>query len=627
MATLKARNLSMTRSIQNISARTTLLLGGLLIAPIAFGSGENSRNKPGALEQGLQGVADSAASTTKAEAIKRGMALVVRLGEATDPQTAAEAAKKVSETLNSLDLDARAIDAFFERVSKLDDEEMIGLVKQRGNGVLAWGKAMLKGEGRDVAGLKAILARGGDEAGLDAVKLLRRLENGLPVNEDELVKVLGKLPPEKSSTLLDAFRNEFKRGGPVKQQLMDSIGGFVDGVFVFNDAIGIYESESPAEEKAAAATGKAVEYGLGAVGNVAVAAVGGGFGAGLVLGWSAGQVGELTKEMIGLYYDRQNAALKEQWAKLELREMTLRKMLEVDRLIKAGKLDQAQQQSKKLRQFYADHQDEIGDVEVGGHLNTLDKHLDQASHKQSAILYLNEARRPYERALAKYQKRQSLSLAKEEAAEARLILERWIKNYPDLTEGLGQVRNLEAAIAQAVANATPVQLVRVQGPTSVAAGDSATFHLDVSGGIAPYCSTGNGVCGYTFAIAYVQAPAELGERTVTFQVKDDLGRTATRDMKLTVRAATEAPVAERSGTATSDTTNPSSAKRKSGVNALSEEVPASELDPACQRAWQCCVNAGKKGGPNSDTRSCVVFKLRFAGRAYCERWLMHAECD
>lgn len=627
MATVEVRNLKMRRSVSGLTVSTALLLSGLLVSPIALGSGENTRSKPGALEQGLQGVADSAASTTKAEAIKRGMALVVRLGEATDPETAAEAAKKVSETLNSLDMDARAIDTFFERISKLDDTEMIGLVKQRGNGVLAWGKAMLKGEGRDVAGLKAILARGGDEAGLDAVKLLRRLENGLPVNKEDLVKVLGKLPPAKSSTLLDAFRNEFKRGGPVKQQLMDSIGGFVDGVFVFNDAIGIYESEGPAEDKAAAATGKAVEYGLGVVGNVAVAAVGGGFGAGLVLGWSAGQVGELTKEMIGLYYDRQNAALKEQWAKLELREMTLRKMLEVDRLIKAGKLDQAQDQSKKLRQFYAEHQDEIGDVEVGRHLNTLDKHLDQASHKQSALLYLNEARRPYERALAKYQKRQSLSLAKEEAGEARQILERWIKNYPDLAEALGQVRKLEAAIAQAVANATPVQLVRVQGPTSVAAGDSATFHLDVSGGIAPYCSTANGVCGYTFAITYFQAPAELGERTVTFQVKDDLGRTATKDFKVAIVPTTEVPTAEGSGNANPSTATPNAAKRKGGVNALSEEVPASELDPACKRAWQCCVNAGKKGGPNSDTRSCVVFKLRFAGRSYCEHWLMHAECD
>lgn len=151
---------------------------------------------------------------------------------------------------------------------------------------------------------------------------------------------------------------------------------------------------------------------------------------------TAGQVGDVTKEMIGLYYDRQNAALKQQWAKLELREMTLRKMLEVDRLIKAGRFGQAGELSKKLRQFCAEHQAEIGDTTVGETLNTLDQNLDKARYKQSALNYLNEARRPYDQALRKYQRRQSPRLAQEEALEARKILQTWLPNYLNVSQAM-----------------------------------------------------------------------------------------------------------------------------------------------------------------------------------------------
>jgi hypothetical protein len=592
-----------TKRVRAPSPSVSLLAGVLLAASLG------RADKPGAVEEGLRGAADSAASTTKAEIIKKGLAGLVQVARLSDPETAEEAANEVAQAVNGLEMDAKQTQEFFNRLQKMDRAELSRLVKRKGNGVLAYGQSLLKGEGSDIARIKAALARGGDEAGLDAVRLVRRLEEGLPVSKDDLMKALKSLPPEKSTTLLDAFRSEFKRGGPVKQQLMDSVGTMVDGVFVFNDAVNIYYSDDPPEEKAAAATGKGVEFGLGAVGGVAASAVGGGFGANLVLGWSAGQVGELTKEMIGLYHDRQNAALKEQWAELELREMTLRKMLEVDRLIKAGKLDQALEQSKKLRQFYDEHEDTINDDAVGKHLVDLRKNLGEASHKQTALARLSEARRPYERALASYRKRANLKQAQEEARQARQILERWASTYPELGEPLSQVRKLETDIAQAMATATPVQLVRIQGPARVVVGDWAEFHLDASGGIPWYCSTSDGVCGSTFATAFWKASGQPGSRTIAFRLKDDIGQVAAKETTVEVLPGTGEPAAAAAG----------SGKPRTGGSAGSERPSASGLDPACQRAQQCCWANVQRMGAKSDGGACSSLRTRAQCDAYIKR--------
>lgn len=551
--------------IERRTLRSLVLLSGCwLLASSALGD----EAKPTGVKEVVSDAANSAESTTKAEVIKKGLNGLVQVGRLGNPDTAAEAANEVAEAVARLEMDAKETAAFFERLQKMDKTELTNLVKQKGNGVLAYGQALLKGEGSDVARIKAALARGGDEASLEAVRLVRRLEEGVLVSKSELMKALQSLPPEKSTTLLNAFRSEIQAGGSLKKQLGEAIGTMVDGVFVFNDAVNIYYSDDPPEEKAAAATGKAVEYGVGAAGGVLVAAVSGGLGANLVLGWSAGQVGELTQEMIGLYNDRQNTALKEQWAQLELREMTLRKMLEIDRLIKAGKLAEANKQSKMLREFYDEHEKEIGDNALSKQLITLRSNLSDAEDKETALSRLNEARRPYERALSFYQKRQALKLAQQDAKEAREILSRWVERYPELKQALDQVRKLEADIAQAIASATPVNLVSIQGPSQVAIGQWATFYLNASGGIPFYCTPSDGLCGSTFATAYFKATGTPGERTVTFRITDDLEQTATKDLKLQLLPGTDEPVtAPPSATKTATTTG----------------------GRANQRAFQCCM--------------------------------------
>lgn len=579
-----------------------LLVGILLVCPRAFAS------------EVLDDAAASVQSGLKTEVIKTGMAALVHAARSSNPKTADEAAKETAEAIERLQMNVEETKAFFKRLQGMNSAELSRLVKQRGNGILAYGQALLSGEGRDLARVKAALAEGGDKAGLEAARLVRRLEEGLPVDKATLTKALKALPPEKSTTLLEAFRSEFKRGGPIKKQLMDSVGTMVDGVFVFNDAVNIYYSDAPPEEKAAAATGKAVEFGASSAGGVVVAALGGGLGAGLLLGWSAGQVGELTQEIIGLSYDRQNAAMQEQWARLELREMTLRKMLEVDALIKSGKIDKALDQSKKLRQFYDEHEAEIGDSTLGTRLEALRTNLSQASHKQTALVRLNEARRPYERAFIKYSKRHSLKAALQEAREARKILEPWVKLYPELNEALTQVRNLESEIAQAIANATPVKLAAIRGSSRVALGQWATFYLEAAGGIPLYCGVPDGPCGDTYATTYWRATGKLGKRTVNFRLKDDLGRTAAKELEIDVVStenAADSGSDDRPGVA------------NTGKPGMAEDASNT---PLCQRAKACCMKQMRSQMSGDPEKLSLYCRTNSRMRASCEWWDRQAAC-
>lgn len=324
---------------------------------------------------------------------------------------------------------------------------------------------------------------------------------------------------------------------------------FLDSAYTLKALHDIIKLTEP-EEKAASAAGTAVGYLGNVVGNVAVAAkmagssgilaLGGGFLPGLVVSLSAKAVTEMTTEAIMLYYDRQNAAFKERWAEIELRENAIRGLLRVNDLLKAGKLDEAQTYLTRIQKYLINNsfpKDGIFDQ-----IDRLSGLIKKAEDKAWANRIIAEARVSFQQAYRWAVLGRNLNAAKGLVQEAITVLQSGVSRVPELQANIDKCERLHAYIEGLIAEAPPLGAVSVSGPDRVDAGESCEFELLVTGGLPDYHPVDmNGYAHATGATVYWEAPAEPGQKNLTFRIKDDKGQTAEAVKKVEVLAANEEP--------------------------------------------------------------------------------------
>ena len=322
---------------------------------------------------------------------------------------------------------------------------------------------------------------------------------------------------------------------------------FLDSAYTLKALHDIIKLTEP-EEKAASAAGTAVGYLGNVVGNVAVAtkmagssgilALGGGFLPGLVVSLSAKAVTEMTTEAIMLYYDRQNAAFKERWAEIELRENAIRGLLRVNDLLKAGKLDEAQTYLTRIQKYLINNsfpKDGIFDQ-----IDRLSGLIKKAEDKAWANRIIAEARVSFQQAYRWAVLGRNLNAAKGLVQEAITVLQSGVSRVPELQANIDKCERLHAYIEGLIAEAPPLGAVSVSGPDRVDAGESCEFELLVTGGLPDYHPVDmNGYAHATGATVYWEAPAEPGEKTLTFRIRDDKGQTAEAVKSVEVLAVKE----------------------------------------------------------------------------------------
>lgn len=328
---------------------------------------------------------------------------------------------------------------------------------------------------------------------------------------------------------------------------------FLDSAYTLKAIHDIIKLTEP-EEKAASAAGTAVGYLGNVVGNVAVAAkmagssgiltLGGGFLPGLVVSLSAKAVTEMTTEAIMLYYDRQNAAFKERWAEIELRENAIRGLLRANDLLKAGKLDEAQTYLTRIQKYLINNsfpKDGIFDQ-----IDRLSGLIKQAEDKAWANRIIAEARVSFQQAYRWAVLGRNLSTAKRLVQESITVLQGGVSRVPELQASIDKCERLQAYIDGLIAEAPPLEGVSVSGPDHVAAGESCEFELRVTGGLPDYQPIDMfGYAHATGATVYWEAPADPGKKSLTFRIRDDKGQTA--EAVKEVEVAGEAAASEQGG--------------------------------------------------------------------------------
>jgi len=333
---------------------------------------------------------------------------------------------------------------------------------------------------------------------------------------------------------------------------------FLDSAYTLKAIHDIIKLTEP-EEKAASAAGTAVGYLGNVVGNVAVATkmagssgiltLGGGFLPGLVVSLSAKAVTEMTTEAIMLYYDRQNAAFKERWAEIELRENAIRGLLRVNDLLKAGKLDEAQTYLTRIQKYLINNsfpKDGIFDQ-----IDRLSGLIKKAEDKAWANRIIAEARVSFQQAYRWAVLGRNLSTAKRLVQEAITVLQSGVSRVPELQANIDKCERLHAYIDGLIAEAPPLGAVSVSGPDQVAAGESCEFELRVTGGLPDYQPIDMfGYAHATGATVYWEAPADPGKKSLTFRIRDDRGQTA--EAVKEVEVAGEAAALEQAGEMTGE---------------------------------------------------------------------------
>jgi len=404
-------------------------------------------------------------------------------------------------------------------------------------------------------GLKKLVAYSGDaldDAGVRALGLLNRVEDAITATgkvpaqlADDLKTALQQLSPEQ----LRAARKLLSEKGTkavVKDYLVKNpgvIGTFVDGVFVLAFDVPALLAMSDAEEKAAGATGTGFGFAAQTAGTAATAALGGGFLPGLVVSWTSSQVKELVTEMIMLQYDRANAAMKEQWADMELRMNAIRGMLKVDELLKTGDVAKAADYLAKVERYAVEHN--FPNEGIFEKIQDLKGIVSKAEERRTANQIIAQARVPYMYGYRLASMGRNLNLARTHVEEALAVLQEAQGRHPELADRVRQVQGLIAQIDRMIAGASPLGQATVSGPDSVASGEVAHFEVSLTGGIPDYRPvdmSGHGLS--TGAVFYWEAPAEPGEKTVSFRVKDDKGQTAEAVKSVEVLAVNEEPADE-----------------------------------------------------------------------------------
>lgn len=469
------------------------------------------------------------------------------LAELDNPALKQKALEEIREALLTLQDDPKAADAFVEGIKRMSQSGATKLQQLVQNKqVQAFAQAVMDESSSSLHGasessLKKLIGLGDDgvdQAGKQALNTLNEI--------DEIVASKGKVPTQLTEKLTDAIKQLPPSRAQAARKLVadklkgawkpirEHIGTTVDAGFVLWDAYNIVVSEDSAEEKAAKATGTAVGYGIDVAGGLAIQALGGSaFLPGLVVSWSGGKVNELVTEIILLQHDRENAAMKERWADIELRMDMIRGMIKIDELIKQGELQKANAYLTNVQKFYFKHK-MPGDG-LYEKMQELEQNIDNAEHLTLANRIIAEARIPYQDSVHLVRQGRNLKLAQTYAEDAQQILQKSLGSYPELKAPLDKVKALQVLISKLIDNATPLGKIAVSGPDTVKAGEYATYEISANGGIPDYNPAGiEGLALPTGAFAYWQAPDEAGATTVTFKLKDNLGQTASVDKEITV---------------------------------------------------------------------------------------------
>lgn len=386
-------------------------------------------------------------------------------------------------------------------------------------------------------GLKKLVAYSGDgvdEAGVKALALLDRVDDAITQTGkipaylvDDLKAAMNELSPEQVRA---ARKLISEKGGKVaiKTYLVNNpgvIGTFVDGFFVLAFEVPALVALSDAEEKAASATGTGFGFAAQSAGTAATAALGGGFLPGLVVSWTSSQVKELVTEMIMLQYDRANAAMKEDWANMELRMNAIRGMLKVDELLKTGKVQAAGDYLAKVERYAMEQN--FPNEGIFERINDLKGIVARADERMAANRVIAEARVPYMFGYRWASQGRNLVQAKAYVEEALRILQEARGRHPELANRLSRVEGLIAQIDRMIAEAPPLGQATVSGPDSVSIGEVAHFEVRVSGGVPDYQPVDiNGYGLSTGAAYYWQAPAEPGVYSVSLRIRDNVGKLA-----------------------------------------------------------------------------------------------------
>lgn len=404
-------------------------------------------------------------------------------------------------------------------------------------------------------GLKKLVAYSGDaldDAGVRALDLLNRVEDAITATgkvpahlANDLKTALQQLSPEQIRAARKLLSEKGTKAA-VKDYLVKNpgvIGTFVDGVFVLAFDVPALLALNDAEEAAASATGTGFGFAAQTAGTAATAALGGGFLPGLVVSWSSSQVKELVTEMIMLQYDRANAAMKEQWADMELRMNAIRGMLKVDELLKAGKTEAAGDYLAKVERYAVEHS--FPNEGIFEKIQDLKSVVAKAEERRAANQVIARARVPYMYGFRLASQGRNLTMARAYVEEALAVLTEAQGSHPELEDRVRQVQGLIAQIDRMIAEAPPLGQATVSGPDSVAPGEVVHFEVSLTGGIPDYRPLDMGGYGLsTGAVFYWQAPAEPGEKTVSFRVKDDKGQIGEVVKSVEVLAVNEEPANE-----------------------------------------------------------------------------------
>ncbi|SHO51362.1 hypothetical protein [Desulfopila aestuarii] len=466
------------------------------------------------------------------------------------------AAKEVRDALEVLKGNKAALAEFAKRLKTMANSgksELGELIK--GNRLKTFAVAVMDESGSsafrgiNADGLKKLVGYGADgldSAGVKALDILNQIEDVITRTGEvpaklanDLKTALKQLSPEQARAARQLLAEKGARG-VVKDYLTNNptvLGSFVDGVFVLAFDVPNLIALSDAEEKAASATGVGFGYVAQATGTAAVASLGGGFLPGLVVSWSSAQVKELVTEIIMLQYDLENAAMKDQWADMELRMDVIKGMLKVDELIKTGQLQKAEDYLSKVERFT--YGKKIPNEGLYEKIHELEKNIVQAKEQLHANRIIAEARIPYMQGYRLADQGRNLIQAKNLVGDALVILQEAQGQYPELHARVQQAQALLAFIEKMIAEAPPLGEANVTGPDKVKPGEEVQYEVTLQGGIPDYTPVGmNGLGLTTGALFYWQAPMGLGSQTLIFQVQDNLGKIAEVQKKVEIEADT-----------------------------------------------------------------------------------------
>ena len=519
-----------------------LLLIGLFINNILFSQKSNSQ---------LDEFKETGTAFLKAESVKAVEAnLIKALGAERNSGAVTTAMKKFWESTKGLD--KTKVQALAQRFSNASKSSIQHLVNMSPSQLSSYARDVTSNIKIDSKTLKNIIYGAGDKAGNATLQILAEMDNLIDETGTVSAELLKKmrseaagLDPKQASAFYNLLKGklatdwkDLKNLDNTTDGLGKYVGTVVDGVFVLNDAYDIFYSDDEAELKAIKATGKIIDYGASTAAGAASTALGGGLGAGLVIAFTANRVSTLYTEIAMLQKEREavkDALLNE---RINNGILVRRQLLNISNKIKSGELNNANSLLSKLEKFLITNNCE--NVEKLFELHSeLEENSKMAERNQRINEVINEARRPYQKALNFYNKGVELNQAKIYASETLTILNNNLKTYPEIKglTAISKTQQLINLIDQKIANATPISITGTNSPKRVYTGQSIDIKVFVNGGIPYYRATGDiygNISDDKVVTMYWDAPTEIGKEKLTFNVIDCMGRTASFTVSIEV---------------------------------------------------------------------------------------------